>query len=259
MLTSLARRETSRSPHKDGARKQGPLENGMIVKIREMILDGTLAPGARVTESALAERLQVSRTPVRSALPALAKEGLLTPVGRRGFAVRSFTLDESLEALALRSLLEGMAARRIAETGVSDALLAKLQDCLCEGDAIFAKGYFDVDDEEAYGRMNARFHALIMDAARSELLDDLYQRVTRLPFVAPGAIAFNRLDLPEAFRLLSYAHGQHHAIVEAMAAGDAARAEWLFREHAHPQRQVMGSPPEPVKAATRRHRPGKGD
>ena len=75
--------------------------------LREMILSGELAPGERITESGLAERLGISRTPVRNTLPALAAEGFLVPSGKRGFAVKEFTEEESLNALELRSALEG--------------------------------------------------------------------------------------------------------------------------------------------------------
>ena len=61
-------------------------------RIRELIVEGALPPGTRVAEAAIAERLGVSRTPVRNALPALASEGLLEPVGKRGYAVRNFTV-----------------------------------------------------------------------------------------------------------------------------------------------------------------------
>ena len=60
------------------------MDTPVAQRIRELIVDGTLQPGTRVAEAALAERLGVSRTPVRNALPALATEGLLEPAGRRG-------------------------------------------------------------------------------------------------------------------------------------------------------------------------------
>jgi len=214
-------------------------DDGMIVRIREIILDGTLPPGARVTEEGLAERLRVSRTPVRSALPALAREGLLERVGKRGYAVRGFTLNESLDALEVRGALEGLAARKLAGGGVSEGLADALKVCLAEGDILFAKGYLAAADETAYGGMNARFHALIVEGAGSPLLGDLYSRVNQVPRASAGAVAFDRLDLTGTYRRLSYAHGQHHAIVEAIAEGDGARAEALLREHTRPERQGL--------------------
>ncbi|SMR00244.1 GntR family transcriptional regulator [Xanthomonas fragariae] len=97
-----------------------------VQQLRELILCGTFAPGERITEAALAERLSISRTPIRQALPALCQEGLLVQAGSRGYAVRRFSQQESLDALAVRALMEGMAARAVAEQGASCALLATL-------------------------------------------------------------------------------------------------------------------------------------
>jgi GntR family transcriptional regulator of vanillate catabolism len=212
-----------------------PLQN----RLREMILSGELAPGSRLAEAWLAEQLGVSRTPVRNALPALAAEGLLEPIGRRGIAVRQFSDTESVEALELRALLEGHAARKLAEQGASDEVLATLQTCLAEGDALFAKRHLTAEDEQVYGTMNARFHAVVVAAGGSAALKDLMDRLNRVPFVAPSVIVFDEIGLPQAFDLLFRAHGHHHAIVEAIRTRDGARAEALFREHAHQQRLSM--------------------
>ena len=83
------------------------MDTPVAQRIRELIVDGTLQPGTRVAEAALAERLGVSRTPVRNALPALATEGLLEPAGRRGYAVRGFTVEDSFRGTEIRCLLEG--------------------------------------------------------------------------------------------------------------------------------------------------------
>ncbi len=91
--------------------------NEAIVRIREMILRNELPPGSRVAEAPLADRLGMSRTPVRQALPLLAQEGLLTEHETRGYAVRAFTAADISDAIDLRSVLEGLAARRVAELG----------------------------------------------------------------------------------------------------------------------------------------------
>jgi GntR family transcriptional regulator of vanillate catabolism len=85
-----------------------------VVQLREMILRGKLAPGQRVAEAPLAEELGMSRTPVRQALPMLAKEGLLSLHETRGYVVRAFTWAEVVDAIDLRGALEGLAARRVA-------------------------------------------------------------------------------------------------------------------------------------------------
>src|SRR5256886_4483475 len=98
-----------------------------IVRIREMILRGELGPGERVAEAPLAELLGMSRTPVRQALPVLAQEGLLTEHQTRGYVVRGFSTADVLDAIDLRGVLEGLAARRVAERGASRTLLQALR------------------------------------------------------------------------------------------------------------------------------------
>jgi GntR family transcriptional regulator of vanillate catabolism len=96
-----------------------------VLQIREMILRGELMPGQRVPEAGLADVLGISRTPVRQALPVLAQGGLLTAHDRRGYVVRSFTQAEIHDAIELRGMLEGFAARKIIERGASQEATAK--------------------------------------------------------------------------------------------------------------------------------------
>jgi len=215
--------------------KSGTLEN----TLKEMILREELRPGERVTEAALAERLGVSRTPVRNVLPRLAAEGFLQPVGKRGFIIADFGEREIFDALELRSVLEGWAARNLAEQGVHPAILAGLQECLDQGDALFEKRHLDRDDEQQYGQMNERFHRLIIEGCNSPLLATFIDRLNNVPFVTPSVIVFDKIGLRAAFDMLHRAHGFHHAIVDAIKEGDGARAEFLFREHANHQRVSM--------------------
>jgi GntR family transcriptional regulator of vanillate catabolism len=209
-------------------------------RIRELIVDGTLQPGTRVAEAALAERLGVSRTPVRNALPALATEGLLEPAGRRGYAVRGVTVEDSFRGTEIRCLLEGYAAREIAARGADPEIIRELRATLAEGDAIFAKGYVVKEDEEAYARMNRRFHDTIVGGARDPLLAELIHRVYSVPFVAPGVVAFNRIEWERIFPILVSGHHQHHAIVDAIEAGQADVAEMMMRGHSSPARRSLG-------------------
>src|ERR1700760_624841 len=137
------------------------------VSIREMILRGSLQGGQRAAEAMLAEALGVSRTPIRQALLPLAREGLLVESGTRRYVVRTFTRADILDAIDVRGLLEGFAARRIAERGAAKTLLTQLRACVAEGDAIFAKGHLVESDEAAYGAMNGRFHTLLIEASAS--------------------------------------------------------------------------------------------
>ena len=216
-------------------------------RIRELIVDGSLPAGTPVAEAAIAERLGVSRTPVRNALPALAIQGLLEPRGRRGYSVRRFSVDETFQATELRCVLEGYAAHEIARNGAGAALVAELRDCLAEGDEIFKKGHVAKEDEELYGRMNHRFHHAIVHGAANPLLAQLVERVYAMPFVAPGVVAFNRIPPEEIYPILMTGQHQHHAIVDAIEAGQPDVAEMLMRGHSAPARRSLGiDRPSPV-------------
>jgi len=212
-----------------------------------MILRGDLAPGQRIAEAAIAAQLGISRTPVRQALPALAEEGLLVPTGRRGFAVRIFTINEIVTALDIRAALEGMAARLLTERGVPHGLLRTLKTCLAEGDDLFAKRGLASGDELQYGQINERFHNAIVEAADNSIISDLVARLHRVPFVTPAVIAFDKKGRLEVFDLLYHAHRQHEAITNALENGQGARAEALLKEHVFSQKQSMN---------LTQHRPG---
>lgn len=210
-----------------------------IVRIREMILRGELAPGQRVAEAPLADLLGVSRTPVRQALPLLAQEGLLSEHETRGYMVRAFTAADIVDAIDLRGVLEGLAVRRVAERGASKALLRELRACLEDGDAILGKRHVEESDEGLYAEMNERFHLLILVEANSPLLAETLSRNSRIPFAGPQALAFDKGNLEQMYDMLRFAHRQHHAIVEALERGQSARGEALMREHANSAKESI--------------------
>src|SRR5215469_11934015 len=85
------------------------------VTLREMLVQGRLRPGERIREVPLATQLNVSRIPLRLALERLAHEGFLEVRPTRGFVVQQFSTDDIYDAIELRGLLEGAAARLAAE------------------------------------------------------------------------------------------------------------------------------------------------
>lgn len=204
-----------------------------VVRLREMVLNGKLAPGQRVAEAPLADLLGMSRTPVRQALPLLAQEGLLVENETRGYLVRAFTAVEITDAIDVRGALEALAVQRVAERGVSKALSRDLHRCLEDGDALLAKRRIEESDEAGYAEMNQRFHGLILQAADSAIITSAMERISRVPFAGPQALAFDRVKLDQMYDRLHYAHRQHHSIVDAMEAGQPGRADALMREHAH--------------------------
>ncbi len=104
--------------------------------MRQLILDGELRAGDRLSEVRLAARLEVSRTPLRLALAQLEHEGLLEPVAGGGFVVRSFSGRQVVDAIDLRGVLEGSAARLAAERNSGPRALGELIACVAKLDRI---------------------------------------------------------------------------------------------------------------------------
>jgi GntR family transcriptional regulator, vanillate catabolism transcriptional regulator len=200
------------------------------IELRKRILAGELPGGTRLYEVVLADELNVSRTPVREALSRLAEEGLLERARGGGFVVRSFAVADVLDMIELRGVLEGTAARLAAERGVSAARLAGIRDILARLDGCFGGTPGEVD-LDGYAVLNAAFHEALSRLAGSAVLETEIARVVRLPFASPSAFLPHRARIEALHATLAPAHAQHHAIVEAIAARQGARAEALAREH----------------------------
>ncbi|WP_162894861.1 GntR family transcriptional regulator [Rhizobium terrae] len=222
----------TRSATASGSEKPETRQKHVIDKLRTWASNGTIDPRRKLSESSLAEALGVSRTPIRHALAVLVEEGVLQRVGARGYRVRAYKVADVIEAIELRSMIEGYAAKKIASDGPSPELLAALKQCLAEGDDIFENGGMDDPvNEERYAAMNLRFHTLIIEAAGGSLLHQLTSLFDRVPFGAPDSIRFDNIGRKDREQHLHYAHWQHHHMVSALIARDGARAENLFREH----------------------------
>jgi GntR family transcriptional regulator of vanillate catabolism len=98
-----------------------------LLRLREMLLRGEFRRGERLTELALSARLGMSRTPIRRALERLSHEGLLEESQSGGFVVRQFTVDAVWDAIEIRGVLEGAAARLAAERLENDRELDTLR------------------------------------------------------------------------------------------------------------------------------------
>jgi GntR family transcriptional regulator of vanillate catabolism len=227
-------------------------QTSALVRIREMILRGKLAPGQRLAEAPLAESLGMSRTPVRQALPVLAREGLLQEHETRGYIVRGFSIADILDALDVRGALEGLAARRVAEAGASRTLINALRQVLKDGDRVLSKGRIEESDEALYADMNGRMHGLIVQDARSSMIGQALERISHVPFASPTALVSDKTSRDYTYHRLVYAHRQHHFIVDALERGEGARVEALMREHVNPVKESLNllGIPESHRATT---------
>lgn len=207
------------------------LQETVLMQLRDLILRGEFEPGVRLAEQQLAERLGASRTPVRAALATLQQEGLIAVNETGGYLVRAFTAAEVTDAIAVRGHLEGMAARLVAQHGVSRQLALELKACLDEGDAALAPKALKVQDYARYAAMNDRFHAAVLAASGNRALQRAVALNDKLPFAPASAMLPMQGKLQIDRDWMLYAHRQHHMLVDALTRGDGARAQALADEH----------------------------
>jgi GntR family transcriptional regulator of vanillate catabolism len=203
-----------------------------VLKLREMILDGHFAPGERLSELTLVKLIGVSRTPLREALVRLEAEGLVESLPGGGFTVRAFSAEDVFDAIEIRGTFEGLAARKAAEQPHHAALLAKARAHLAAIDQVVDNKTLTINDFSLYLQINEKFHAVIVDMAGSALLREQMERAVSLPFASPSSFIMAEAELPESHDILFVAQDQHRCLIEAIEAGEGARAEALAREHA---------------------------
>ncbi len=201
-----------------------------IIGLRGLVMSGAFDPGERLPEVALAERLKISRTPLRQAMDRLVSEGLLERIATGGCRVASFDFEDLTDAIELRGVIEGTAARLAAERGAARGLMDDARRILADIDRVVA----DVAsiDLDRYARLNAELHELLAQMSGSNLICRELDRINRLPMAAPSAFLGAQESVPNFFASLSRAQDQHHAILDAIEAREGARAEALLREHA---------------------------
>lgn len=202
-------------------------------QLRELILQGTFNPGERLYELPLAERMGVSRTPVRDALNTLKIEGLLDYETQRGYGVREFGANDIVAAYEARAALEGLACRLAAENGLSREDLAILERCVSDGDSLLSSGKLLPENLSRYRQMNVDFHETILRASGARILADLVRQTHNIPF------ASNRIMVWDDYQIIHRSHDDHHRIFEAIARQQAKRAEALMQEHVYFAGQVL--------------------
>lgn len=214
----------SRRPAKAISRTIEKIERGRGLVLSEAVFRslcdalqaGTYRAGDRLREEEVAQRLKVSRTPVREAFGRLAARGFVEPAGGRGLIVRSLDIGEVLELYAMREILEGAAARLAAEHASRPEI-----DALRDLDEAF-----DARDADAgeMARLNRAFHEAIVRAARNRYLDNALRELQDWISLL-GATTFSVAGRPSTSRK------EHQGIVNAIAARDPDKAERLARAH----------------------------
>jgi DNA-binding GntR family transcriptional regulator len=192
------------------------LRDVALERIRELIVSGTIAPGERLVEEALGQRLGMSRNPVRESLKILEREGFVTISPYRGAVVSRIGRKEAMDIFEIRELLDSFAAAQAARK-VTEADLEQLRGILFAGAQALDEG--DFAELASYnGRFHGKVHAM---SGNAELI-----------------VSLERLRLKVAWMFAGYAAtrgeaawSEHAALVEAIAHGDAERAAESSKVH----------------------------
>jgi DNA-binding GntR family transcriptional regulator len=195
-----------------------PMAHLIRDEVLAAILRGDLAAGERITEPVIAARLGVSRVPVREALRDLESTGLVESRKHSGVFVRHVSQQETAELYELRALLDAHAGRAAAAC-TSPTLVATLEGRLERmNDAALHK------DVAAYYEANLYFHWDIICAGGNQQIRDVYRGVVQRLHLARLKNLSSDVGMLESIR-------EHHAIVAAIAAGDAQGCAALMENH----------------------------
>lgn len=183
--------------------------------LREEISRGVLLPGTRLRQSELARRFGVSTTPVREALASLQAEALVRIDAHRGAVVSTPTLEDMLECFEIRRVLEPLAAALAAQR-LSEEQLAELEGLVA--------AMRSIDDSVRWVELNDRFHLRLYEGSGNERLQEMIETLRK------SSRYYIHLYVANAHANRT-ADDEHHAIVEACRARNAARARSLTRAH----------------------------
>ncbi|NIZ09566.1 GntR family transcriptional regulator [Pseudooceanicola sp. HF7] len=192
-----------------------PQGQDAYLRILAQIREGNLKPGDRLTETELARTLGISRTPVREAIRQLESDGLVTHVPRVGAAIRTLDYAEITELYAMRTVLEGTAARFAARTA-STVEIEELDE--------INRAMAAAPDGAGAFTQNLHFHEGLLNAARNRFLIKAVEAVnTTLLILGPSTLS-EEARAEEAF-------GEHEAILAALRSRDEDAAEQAMRQH----------------------------
>ena len=195
-----------------------PLTNQVAATIRDMIIQDKLKPGQRIRERQLAEKLNVSRTPLREAIKILVSEKLVESSPNRGAVVADLEPENIRELLQVLAALEALGGRLVTENA-TDEQISEIQALHFEMLAAFCR-----KDKLAYFKLNQAIHKSIMLASGNSALVETHEQLNARVY---------------RFRYLSNqrnekwheAVDEHEKIVQALEARDSERLEQLLSQH----------------------------
>ena len=194
------------------------LHDAIVARVRDMVIEGELAPGTRLHEGNLGKMLGVSRTPLREALKFLVSEGLLELSPGRGAVVRQFTAKDVHDSLIVLGSLEGLAGR-LACANATDAEIREvrqLHDRMMD--------MYEKRDRLPYFKLNQAIHSAILRLTKNEALVSVHgvlqARLKRIRYIGNEG--------PEKW---AGAVADHEEIINALEAQDAERLSTILTFH----------------------------
>jgi DNA-binding GntR family transcriptional regulator len=210
-------------------------------EIRRMLVNGDLPPGTKVVVRLLSERLELSPTPIKSALAGLERDGFLVAVPHRGYFVPEVAVEDMREIYELREVLDGMAARNAARVPDAEGFVrCTLQPLYDE-----QRRLLETEGGRGYSAADIDFHRAIWHASGNA-------RLTQFLDNLGGQLRFGSGSSSKQPGRIAQALGEHAAIMAALAAGDGALAERLSRAHVRRAAEAFGGV-VPGGAAPYRH------
>jgi|SRR5581483_4364183 len=203
------------------------LHEEAVARVRAMLLEGEIPPGARIPERELCERLKISRTPLREALKVLASEGLVQLLPNRGSRAAKLTDKDMRDLFEVCQGLEALAGELACER-ISDAEIAAIS----EFHAAMVE-YYRSRDLIQYYRCNRAIHEAIIAAAGNPALSGLYESVT-------ARIRRARYVTPMTPPRWALAVQEHEAILNALKRRDGVALAHILRTHLrHKRNEVL--------------------
>jgi DNA-binding GntR family transcriptional regulator len=194
------------------------LSNKARRKTEELILKGSLAAGAKITERDLAERLGMSRAPIREAIRELVSVGLLEQISARQIVVRQLELSEVKEIFEIREMLEARAAS-LASANITTETYKSLEELHLQMKTTAA-----INEFSDYFDLNISFHTLIHEIAAAPRLATLIDQVMR------ESLLFRSRGLVDEANIRSSIE-EHEQLLKALRARDSELAGLLMSRH----------------------------
>lgn len=202
------------------------LHQQVAVRLRQRIVEGQIAPGAKLNERELCAQLQVSRTPLREAIKMLAAEGLVLLLPNRGAVAAQLTAQDVVDTFEVIAGLEGQSGELAAQR-IDDAELAEIRALHYEMLAAHTRR-----DLPTYYRLNALIHNQINVAARNPVLTQTYRTINARLQVLRFRSNFDEAKWRRAVQ-------EHEQMIDALSDHDAARLRAVLVTHLQHKRDAV--------------------